>query len=72
MGRNRADLVLYWGSDPVESHPRHMERYSLLPAGEFVPQGRSGRTLVVVDVQRTATADHELHGIAKQSAGTGN
>ena len=54
---NRADLVIYWGSDPLTTHPRHLERYSMLPIGEFVPNGRAGRTLVVVDVQRTATAE---------------
>ena len=26
--RNRADLVIYWGSDPAETHPRHRERYA--------------------------------------------
>jgi formylmethanofuran dehydrogenase subunit B len=55
--RNRADLVIYWGSNPVDSHPRHMERYSLDPVGEFVPKGRAGRFLVVADVQRTASAE---------------
>ena len=55
--RNRADLVIYWGSDPVESHPRHMERYSMDPTGLHIPHGRADRTLVVVDPQRTATAD---------------
>jgi formylmethanofuran dehydrogenase subunit B len=54
--RNRADLVIYWGCDPLESHPRHMERYSL-PPGKFVPGGRRGRTLVVADVRRTASAE---------------
>ena len=54
--KNRADLVVYWGSDPVESHPRHLERFVLAP-GKFVPQGRRGRTLVVADVKRTATAE---------------
>jgi formylmethanofuran dehydrogenase subunit B len=55
--RNRADLVIYWGSNPVASHPRHFERYSLDPIGEFVPEGRAGRFLVVVDVERTASAN---------------
>jgi formylmethanofuran dehydrogenase subunit B len=55
--RNRADLVVFWGSDPVVSHPRHLERYSLDPVGEMVPGGRSGRTLVVADVRRNATAE---------------
>ncbi|MGI8979914.1 MAG: hypothetical protein ACR2FY_11875 [Pirellulaceae bacterium] len=55
--RNRADLVIYWGSNPAVSHPRHMERYAALPTGQFVPEGREGRTLVVVDVQPTATSE---------------
>jgi formylmethanofuran dehydrogenase subunit B len=54
--RNRADLVIYWGSDPTESHPRHMERYSLEPTGLHIPHGRADRTLVVVDVKPTATS----------------
>ncbi len=55
--KNRADLVIFWGSNPVESHPRHFERYSVLPVGEFLPGGRGDRTVVVADVQRTASAD---------------
>jgi formylmethanofuran dehydrogenase subunit B len=54
--KNRADLVIFWGSDPAESHPRHMERYSVWPRGEFVPRGRSDRFVVVVDVQPTRSA----------------
>ncbi len=54
--KNRADLVLFWGSDPLRSHPRHLERYSAEPRGEFVPAGRDGRTLVVIDVQPTLTS----------------
>ncbi|MBX3436631.1 MAG: formylmethanofuran dehydrogenase subunit B [Planctomycetaceae bacterium] len=55
--RNRADLVVFWGTDPCLSHPRHMERYSAEIAGEFVPRGRQDRFLVVIDVERTATAE---------------
>jgi formylmethanofuran dehydrogenase subunit B len=54
--RNRADLVIYWGSNPLDSHPRHVERFVDAP-GTFVPGGRSGRLLVVVDVERTAVAE---------------
>ena len=28
IGRERADLVIYWGCDPVTTHPRHIERYA--------------------------------------------
>lgn len=55
--RNRADLVIYWGSNPVVSHPRHMERYAAFPQGQFVSKGREGRTLVVVDVAPTASSE---------------
>jgi len=51
--RHRSDLVIYWGSNPVVSHPRHMERYSVDAQGQFVQD----RTLVVVDVQPTATSE---------------
>ena len=53
--KNRADLVIYWGSNPMVSHPRHIERYGADPIGMFVPEGRAGRTLVVVDTEPTAT-----------------
>jgi formylmethanofuran dehydrogenase subunit B len=54
--RNRGDLIIFWGCNPVESHPRHLSRYSLEPAGPFVPRGRADRFFVVVDIQETATA----------------
>lgn len=53
--KNRADLVIYWGANPAEGHPRHFVRYSLTPKGKFVPNGRKDRTMVVIDVRRTAT-----------------
>lgn len=55
--KNRADLVIFWGSNPVESHPRHLERYSGDARGMFVPRGRADRALVVVDIQPTATTE---------------
>jgi formylmethanofuran dehydrogenase subunit B len=54
--RNRADFVLYWGCNPVETHPRHLTRYSYTPRGRLVPKGRKDRKLVVVDVRPTATS----------------
>jgi formylmethanofuran dehydrogenase subunit B len=55
--KNRADLVIYWGSNPGESHPRHMARYAVTAKGMFVPEGRKGRTIVVVDVRRTPSVN---------------
>ena len=33
--RHRADLVIYWASDPWSSHPRHIERYTSFSEGKF-------------------------------------
>jgi len=55
--RNRADLVIFWGANPAESHPRHFERYSVEPIGELLPRGRLDRTIVVVDTKPTATSE---------------
>ncbi|MEC8571611.1 MAG: formylmethanofuran dehydrogenase subunit B, partial [Planctomycetota bacterium] len=54
--RNRGDLIIFWGSNPAESHPRHFTRYSLMPKGMFVPNGRKDRTCVIVDVRKTKSA----------------
>ena len=55
--RNRADFVVFWGVDPVHTHPRHFERYSVEPTGQFIPNGRKDRTVVVIDSKRTETAE---------------
>jgi formylmethanofuran dehydrogenase subunit B len=54
--KNRADLVIFWGCDPVLTHPRHWERYSALPRGLWVPHGRSDRTVIVVDERPNESA----------------
>ncbi len=54
--KNRADLVIYWGGNPAESHPRHFTRYAVTPKGMFTPNGRKDRTVVLVDVRRTSSA----------------
>jgi formylmethanofuran dehydrogenase subunit B len=54
--RNRADLVIFWGADPAESHPRHFERYSVDAKGLFVPRGRADRHVIVIDSEATATS----------------
>ena len=51
--KNRADLVVYWGGNPAESHPRHFTRYTVTPKGMFTPNGKKDRTVVLVDVRRT-------------------
>lgn len=51
--RNRADLVVFWGGNPAESHPRLFSRYAVTPKGMFIPNGKRDRTVVLVDVRRT-------------------
>jgi formylmethanofuran dehydrogenase subunit B len=60
--RNRADLVIFWGADPVLTHPRLLERIVLAAVPdplrqELIARDRSRRTVVVVDVEQTATAE---------------
>jgi formylmethanofuran dehydrogenase subunit B len=55
--RNRADLVVFWGANPADSHPRHFERYSADAEGLLAPRGRKDRTIVVVDSKPTATSE---------------
>lgn len=54
--KNRADLVIYWGGNPAESHPRHFGRYSVMPKGMFVPNGKKDRHIVLIDVRKTKSA----------------
>jgi formylmethanofuran dehydrogenase subunit B len=51
--KNRADFIIYWGGNPADCHPLHFSRYSLIPKGKHVPEGRKGRTMVLVDVRET-------------------
>jgi formylmethanofuran dehydrogenase subunit B len=51
--KNRADLIIYWGGNPAECHPRHFTKYTLTQKGKFVPNGRKDRTMVLVDIRET-------------------
>lgn len=54
---NRADVVVFWGCNPVHAHPRHMGRYSVFSRGFFANKGRRSRKVVVFDVRKTDTAN---------------
>ena len=54
--KNRADFIVYWGGNPAECHPRHFTKYTLMQKGKFVPEGRKGRTMVLVDIRETPSA----------------
>ncbi len=55
QAKNRADIVVFWGCNPVEAHPRHPTRYSVMAKG-FLTKGRLDRKVIVVDVRKTPTA----------------
>ena len=54
--KNRADLVIFWGCNPVHAHPRHLGRYSEFVRGYFRKDGRNDRYIIVVDPRNTHTA----------------
>ncbi|MHC1604263.1 MAG: formylmethanofuran dehydrogenase subunit B [Candidatus Syntropharchaeales archaeon] len=54
--KNRADLVIYWGCNPQEAHPRHRARYAHSVKGMYRPNGKNDRKVFVVDVRETKTA----------------
>jgi formylmethanofuran dehydrogenase subunit B len=39
--KNRANLVVFWGSNPTAAHIRHFVRYSVTPKGLYVPERTS-------------------------------
>ncbi len=53
--RHRADLVLYWGSNPQFAHPRHMSRYTRAD-GLYIKDGKKDRKIWVFDVRKTISA----------------
>jgi formylmethanofuran dehydrogenase subunit B len=54
--KNRADLVIVWGANPMESHMRHFSKYSVMAKGRYRPEGRKDRKVVVIDVRPTVSS----------------
>ena len=54
--KNRADLIIYWGCNPIDAHPRHMSRYTTYADGYFLPDAFRNRKVIVVDVRKTESA----------------
>ncbi|MEM0002200.1 MAG: formylmethanofuran dehydrogenase subunit B [Desulfurococcaceae archaeon] len=50
-----ADLVIFWGCNPLEAHPNHVARI-VLREGRFI-KGRKSRKIIVIDTRRTPTAN---------------
>ena len=60
--KNRGDLIVYWGTNPLESMPRQMSRYGIFPRGYWTKRGRFDRTIITVDPTKTLTAKaSDLH-----------
>lgn len=55
--RNEADVLVYWGCDPVNSHPRHLSRFSYFPRGKNRQRGyEEDRDALCFDVRPSDTA----------------
>lgn len=55
--RDRADVLVYWGSDAQDSEPRHLSRFSYFPRGEFRQRGyEEDRLAIAIDVRESNTA----------------
>ncbi|ABD41815.1 formylmethanofuran dehydrogenase, subunit B [Methanospirillum hungatei JF-1] len=55
--KNRADTIIYWGSNPIEAHPRHLSRYTNYADAYFLHNAFRERRVIVVDVRKTPTAE---------------
>jgi formylmethanofuran dehydrogenase subunit B len=58
--RDNAQVVIYWGANPIVSHPRHLSRYSVYPVGRYAMKGVMDRELITIDVM-----DSELKEISR-------
>ncbi len=54
--KNRADVIVYVGTNPMDDHPRHLSRYTTFPEGFFRRNGRKDRTIITIDPKYTNTA----------------
>ncbi|MEW6615355.1 MAG: formylmethanofuran dehydrogenase subunit B [Thermodesulfobacteriota bacterium] len=59
--RNNADLIIYWGCNPIHSTPRHLARYSVYPRGRCKERGSQDRVVFTVDV-----AENEMGKLSRQ------
>lgn len=56
--RNNADVIVYWGADPSNSHPRHLSKYTYFPRGKNRQKGYDeDRTAIAIDIRESSTAE---------------
>ncbi|NQE46853.1 formylmethanofuran dehydrogenase subunit B [ANME-1 cluster archaeon GoMg2] len=58
--RDNANVIIYWGANPIVSHPRHLSRYSVYPTGRYALKGVMDREIITIDV-----VDSELKKISR-------
>lgn len=55
--KDKADVIVYWGADPSNSHPRHLSKYTYFPRGKERQRGwEEDRTAICIDVRKSDTA----------------
>jgi len=54
--KNRADTIIYWGSNPQFAHPRHLSRYVRVE-GEYIKDSKVNRKVWVFDIRKTISAN---------------
>ena len=55
--RDMADVILFWGADPMNTHPRLLSGYAYYPRGKNRQHGwEEDRTAIAIDVRRSHTA----------------
>jgi formylmethanofuran dehydrogenase subunit B len=55
--RNKADVLIFWGTDPSNSHPRHLSKHSYFPRGSEKQRGwEEERTAIAIDIRKSHTA----------------
>jgi len=65
--KNRADVVVFWGCNPMHAHPRHTSRYSIFPRGFFTEKGQRQRKMISIDPRETETAKlADIHLMVQQ------
>jgi formylmethanofuran dehydrogenase subunit B len=51
--RDHAESVIFWRADPLETHHRHLSRYSFFARGRFTERGNLDRNLAAVASEKT-------------------
>lgn len=55
--RDKADVSVFWGADPSDSHPRQLSKFAYFPRGKEKQRGwEEERTAIAIDIRKTHTA----------------